>query len=693
MLLEIIEQTKETNSPGLLFFTDFEKAFDSINHDYLIKVLEFFNFGQSLINWIKVFYNDVCSCIHNNGYLSDFFTIKRGVRQGCPLSPYLFIIGIEILSYAIRNNNNIKGIEINGTEVKNTLFADDETLILNGTEESFKTAVYTLEEFRNLSGLKLNPSKCNVLRIGSLKNTDIHYVRNKPFQWTSKSAKTLGTIFHTDKDKILSLNLYPKIDEFKNCLDTWKKRKLTTLGKITVVKSFALPKLIFPLTTSEKSPNNVILDLKRTMNEFIWDSKVNKVSHYTTIQDYNNAGIKMIDIESFIHAIKASWVKRIIDRENIGHWKLKYLEIMEKIGGEFFFSCNCHFSNINHLILNKFLRDVLISWCKINYSEPNSFKTEILWNNSKIVDRKIPFMYKSWLDKGIRYVYHLVEGTRFLTFHELLQKYNIDRNDFIKYHRLVSGIPKSWKQDIKHGNDFVILKEPLINKIISIRKPCKLLYNIQINKIKQNVKAHAKWETMFENYEIDWGTIHTIPFKCTIDTKLRNFQYKFLMRVIPTNKFLFKCSKVSTNLCDFCYQHIETQAHLFYECYIVQEFWNQFRNYLTENGMNMNVTKENIFLGICEKDRDFVNFLIICAKHYIYCCKYRLAHPTIQGFKNTIKQKEHIEKLIALHNNCYEKHARKWSVIKSTTTDITTTTTTTTTTITTATTTLLTPPP
>ena len=58
----------------------------------MYKCLEHFNFGNQLINWVKLFYNDAKSCISNNGNLSDFFNIQRGVRQGCPLSPYLFII-------------------------------------------------------------------------------------------------------------------------------------------------------------------------------------------------------------------------------------------------------------------------------------------------------------------------------------------------------------------------------------------------------------------------------------------------------------------------------------------------------------------------------------------------------------------------------------------------------------------------
>ena len=78
--------------PGLLFFADFEKAFDSVSHKYILQCLETFNFGTDIIKWVKCFYQGANSCVQNAGHMSDFFSINRGVRQGCPLSPYLFIL-------------------------------------------------------------------------------------------------------------------------------------------------------------------------------------------------------------------------------------------------------------------------------------------------------------------------------------------------------------------------------------------------------------------------------------------------------------------------------------------------------------------------------------------------------------------------------------------------------------------------
>ena len=214
LIWDVIEHAEDLDIPGLLFFADFEKAFDSVDHSFIVDCLKFFNFGPSLIQWIKVFYKGATSCVTNNGYLSDFFPVKRGMRQGCPLSPYLFIICIELLSYAIRKDNNVMGIQMYEANIKNTHFADDSTFILDGSEKSIKQTVYILEQFRKISGLKLSCNKTVILRIGSLKNTNTKYLEEKDFKWTSTEAKTLGITFHADSNLIHELNLLPKIKEF-----------------------------------------------------------------------------------------------------------------------------------------------------------------------------------------------------------------------------------------------------------------------------------------------------------------------------------------------------------------------------------------------------------------------------------------------------------------------------------------------
>ena len=109
---------------------DFEKAFDSVSHNFLFKILELFGFGQSFCSWVKTMYNGISSCVMNGGVSTGYFDIKRGVRQGDPLSPYLFLLAIEILAQVLRKDDVIKGIQFENFEVRQILYADDMTLFV-----------------------------------------------------------------------------------------------------------------------------------------------------------------------------------------------------------------------------------------------------------------------------------------------------------------------------------------------------------------------------------------------------------------------------------------------------------------------------------------------------------------------------------------------------------------------------------
>ena len=121
LIQDIMFHTKRMNSPGIAVFLDFQKAFDSIEWEYLKAALKAFNFGP---NWIDVLYNEASSCIINNGHASSFFRLQRSVRQGCPLSCLLCITGTELFARALKNDQSMKGINVETKEIKKTQYAD-----------------------------------------------------------------------------------------------------------------------------------------------------------------------------------------------------------------------------------------------------------------------------------------------------------------------------------------------------------------------------------------------------------------------------------------------------------------------------------------------------------------------------------------------------------------------------------------
>lgn len=187
-------------------------------------------------------------------------------------------------------------------------------------------------------------------------------------------------VFKTTKDNIFQSNLEPKIKEFEKCLHQWQHRKLTLMGKITVIKNFALPKLIYPLSSLPNPCKETVQRIEKLMYNFIWDGIPEKIKRNTLMQDYEKGGLKMINLEKFIWSLKVSWIKRILESKHGGLLKHIYLGQLKDLGGELFLECNFSELDItNKFKSNTFFRDILIAWSKLNKKdEIISYSNEIL---------------------------------------------------------------------------------------------------------------------------------------------------------------------------------------------------------------------------------------------------------------------------------------------------------------------------
>ena len=137
------------------------------------------SFGKNSSLLIRLLYTDISSSIHNNGWSTVFFQLNRGVRQGCPLSPYLFILCLEILGNAIRNCDQIKGICVLDAEYKISQYADDTTLILDRSEKSMHQSFSLLDSFASVSGLRINHEKTEALLQGIVVLPPLYSLRPK----------------------------------------------------------------------------------------------------------------------------------------------------------------------------------------------------------------------------------------------------------------------------------------------------------------------------------------------------------------------------------------------------------------------------------------------------------------------------------------------------------------------------------
>ena len=102
LIRDLIEYVNRNNLPGLIVSLDQTKGYDRVEWDFFFKVLEQFNFGPNMIKMIKTCYNNIQSAVKVNGFVSSFFDLSRGIRQGCPISTVLYVLVSETLAEAVR---------------------------------------------------------------------------------------------------------------------------------------------------------------------------------------------------------------------------------------------------------------------------------------------------------------------------------------------------------------------------------------------------------------------------------------------------------------------------------------------------------------------------------------------------------------------------------------------------------------
>ena len=298
-IFDLMEFSLKENIPGLMIFIDFHKALDSLEWSFLFSCLEAFGFGSEFIWWVRTLYHNIESCvINNNGLATDFFSLERGVRQGNLLSPYLFVVAVETLALAIRQNPQIIGIKIGGEETKLLQYADDTTAVLSDID-SAQALFNLLEVFKNISGLVINSSKTEGMWIGSSRDKT-----SKPFgiKWPDEPIKALGVYYSYDIKLLHEKNFIERLDSVKKLINIWSSRGLSIYGKVTIIiKSLIIPKFVY-ISSLLLVPKEIVKELNQMIFKFLWKG-TDKVIRLSTINEFENRGLKMINLESMIKSL------------------------------------------------------------------------------------------------------------------------------------------------------------------------------------------------------------------------------------------------------------------------------------------------------------------------------------------------------------------------------------------------------
>ena len=169
LLFDVIDFADLNDTLSAVLAVDIFKAFDSLKWEFIYQVLEKYGFGSSILDWIKTLYAQPVCRLTNNNFLSDSFAVHKGVRQGDPLSPTLFVLCIECLASALRANSQYVGLQLGSSNVKISIFADDTIVYLDGTVNQFEIVSAIFPKFAMFSGCTINWNKSKAFYVGASK--------------------------------------------------------------------------------------------------------------------------------------------------------------------------------------------------------------------------------------------------------------------------------------------------------------------------------------------------------------------------------------------------------------------------------------------------------------------------------------------------------------------------------------------
>ena len=173
-------------------------------------------------------------------------------------------------------------------------YADDTQLFLDGSDKSLREILQILNTFYRMSGLKINVEKTGAIWIGSRSNSNDRLYTNFDLDWTQGPFKVLGVNFVSDIKNIWELNQQEVLNKAENICKQWAKRKITLIGRMTIIKSLALSKFTHLFIALPNPPPELIKYLDKLSYKFLWNNGPDRIKRSVIIKKVNEGGLRMI---------------------------------------------------------------------------------------------------------------------------------------------------------------------------------------------------------------------------------------------------------------------------------------------------------------------------------------------------------------------------------------------------------------
>ncbi|XP_071695782.1 uncharacterized protein [Rutidosis leptorrhynchoides] len=534
---EIIDELKRKKQKGLIFKVDFEKAFDCIEWDFLFKTMHFMGFGPKWIGFIRACLWSSSISVLINGSPTKEFSPERGIRQGDPISPFLFIIvaeGLNILVKRALANGHLQGLKIghDNLNITHLQYADDTIFFGEWNKRNAKYISKLLKCFENISGLKVNFRKSKLYGIGT-STTETEQMAcymncsagHTPFSY-------LGLPIGVPTSHASSWQ--PIVEKFDKRLSDWAAKSISFGGRLTTIKSIlsSIPLYYFSLF---HAPSAILKILESKRRKFFWggssnDNKINWIKWDQIILPYDCGGLNV----GSLFAKNISLLCRTIWKEII-----KAGKVADNIGTTFTSSISKRIGN----------------------------------------GTSISFWHDIWIgSECLKDTFHrlfMLESRKEATVADRIMNVNSTSIGNWDWSRPPSGRAKDYLTELNN----------LITSVIISDRPdswkCSLdTSGIYTSAALSNLINKLKYGTNSRNL--------SLPQNKFVPQKIFIFSWRAVQQKIPVRSELDKKGiDLHTILCPLCEHQIETIDHALLNCQKVSSIWIQFLDWWNQNNIRI----------------------------------------------------------------------------------------------------------
>lgn len=624
-ITDIIHSVKDTVNKmtlkgGILLGVDLNKAFDRVEHEFLLGTIEKFGFGERFIKWIRLLYKNAKSRIKCNGALTKEIALERSVRQGCPLSSLLYSLVAEPLALLVKKDKGIQGFNrTEGEQVKIFQYADDINIMVKD-ERSIEKVITHLKTYELASGSKVNYNKSEIMYCGNVEKTKNRW----GFREAKEELKILGIYVGKNEEIARDKSWAEIVKKMNNRINLWRARGLRLRGKVTVINALVLS-LINHVLKVYDLPNWALRKINDLVSTFLWKGKSNLVSQKTMILNKKEGGLGLVDVLSKMRAFRVQLLGKFLDKNNQYAWKERLAGCLASYGeGGILNLCRVHTQSALSS-LPAFYKEVLEAWGMIlpHLKPACANKQQVL---------QLPFLGNPFFahqgrvltnchlaEAGVIQLKHIFNSKGIIDHLKVLSTLKMNnvahrkKNILSLLDKVEQCVLPEWRELMRRNQHktqddalkFLLCLDNQWKNITEIAT--KHWYNFFRNKVGKRPASEEAWKRVFPNHNIPniWknlGIKHS-------NQQLFNTDFKIRHRRIFTGIVLHQINKNKYNReCSMCGLYDEDIEHIFLHCPCIVPFRQQLKTLLMDkaNMKQQNNTDWNwtTLFGVREKDQD-----------------------------------------------------------------------------------------